>query len=112
MKAIRMHFLLLPLLLVCCIGSTDGEQKASSVRLPAVAGQFYPSDPDRLKLAVQQFLEDALPATIDRPVAIVVPHAGYLYSGQIAADGYRQVKGKNYDTIVILGTNHGRNQAS
>jgi AmmeMemoRadiSam system protein B/AmmeMemoRadiSam system protein A len=112
MKAIRMHFLLLPLLLVCCIGSSVGEQKASSVRPPAVAGQFYPSDPTRLKLAVQQFLEDALPATIEKPVAIVVPHAGYLFSGQIAADAYRQVKGRNYDTVVVLGTNHGRNQAS
>jgi MEMO1 family protein len=53
-----------------------------------------------------------VPARADKPVAIVVPHAGYIFSGQIAADAYRQVKGQNYGTVVILGTNHGRNQAS
>jgi hypothetical protein len=39
-------------------------------------------------------------------VAIIVPHAGYIYSGQICADGYNQVRGGTYDTVVILGTNH------
>jgi MEMO1 family protein len=42
----------------------------------------------------------------------VVPHAGYLYAGQIIADGYRQVQGQTFDAVIILGTNHGRNQAS
>ncbi len=112
MKAIRMQVLLWPLLLVCCLGSSVGEQQSTGARPPAVAGQFYPSDPSRLRLAVQQFLDEAVPAHVDKPVAIVVPHAGYIYSGQIAADAYRQVKGENYGTVVILGTNHGRSQAS
>jgi len=112
MKAYRVQSLVLPLLLVCCINPGVGEQKTAGVRPPAVAGQFYPGDPAHLKLAVQQFLEDAVSATIEKPVALVVPHAGYLYAGQIIADGFRQVKGQNYETVVILGTNHGRNEAS
>jgi MEMO1 family protein len=112
MKAIQMQFLALPLLLVCCIDPGAGEQKSAGVRPPAVAGQFYPSDPVQLRLAVQQFLDEAVTAAVEKPVALVVPHAGYLYAGQIIADGYRQVKGLAYDTVVILGTNHGRNEAS
>ena len=76
------------------------------VRAPAVAGQFYPSDPAKLKLAVQRFLKDAVQASVEKPLALVVPHAGYIYSGQIAADAYRQASGRAYDVVVILGTNH------
>jgi AmmeMemoRadiSam system protein B/AmmeMemoRadiSam system protein A len=112
MKTMRIQFSLLLLLFVCCIGAGTQAQKAANVRPPAVAGQFYPSDPAHLKLAVQQFLEDAVPATVEKPVALVVPHAGYIYAGQIIADAFRQVKGQSYDTVVILGTNHGRNAAS
>lgn len=112
MKAMRIHLCLLPVLFVYCISAGTVEQKPANVRRPAVAGQFYPSDPAHLKLAVQQFLEDAVPAAVENPIAIVVPHAGYLYAGQIIADAFRQVKGQNYETVVILGTNHGRNSAS
>ncbi len=112
MKAMRVQLCLLPLLFVCCISAGMIEQKTANVRAPAVAGQFYPSDPAHLKLAIQQFIDDALPPATDKPVAIVVPHAGYIYAGQIIADGFRQVKGQSYDTVVILGTNHGRNAAS
>ena len=112
MKTKRMQAGLLPLLFVCCLGVGTQAQKTTNVRPPAVAGQFYSSDPAHLKLAVQQFLEDAVPAVVERPVAIVVPHAGYIYAGQIIADAFRQVKGQSYDTVVIFGTNHGRNAAS
>jgi len=76
------------------------------IRPPAFAGQFYPSDPAVLRAALEGFMRDALPAHPDRPVAIVVPHAGYIYSGQIAADAYRQAAAVPVDTVVILGTNH------
>ena len=75
-------------------------------RPPAVAGQFYPQAPDTLRAAVAALLRDALPARALPPVAIVVPHAGYVYSGQIAADGFSQARGGRYDVVVILGTNH------
>ena len=78
----------------------------AAVRPPAVAGQFYPQEPAKLEAAVKAFLADAVPARGERPVALVLPHAGYVYSGQIAADGWRQAAGQAYDLVVILGTNH------
>lgn len=83
-----------------------GNSQSSTVRPAAVAGQFYPSDPAKLKLAVTQFLQGSPVVSVEKPIAIIVPHAGYIYSGQIAADAYRQVQGFPYDTIVILGVNH------
>ena len=79
---------------------------SDTVRPPAVAGQFYPDSPTALKEAVQKFLRDAVPRTAKKPVAIVVPHAGYIFSGQIAADAFKQAQGENFDVVVILGTNH------
>ena len=75
-------------------------------RAPVVAGKFYPDSPWRLKMAVEKFLQDAVPAKLKNPVAIIVPHAGYIFSGQICADGFKQVSHQQYDLVVILGTNH------
>ena len=83
-----------------------GGASHSDVREPAVAGKFYPDSPARLRLAIEKFLQDAVPAGANRPLAIVVPHAGYIFSGQICADGFRQVQGRKYDVVVVLGTNH------
>ena len=83
---------------------TGGE--GSDIRPPVVAGRFYPESASVLRLAVEKFMRDALPAVAEEPLAIVVPHAGYIYSGQICADGYGQVRDRAYDLVVILGTNH------
>jgi AmmeMemoRadiSam system protein B len=71
-----------------------------------VAGSFYPNDARRLEAEVRRLLEDAVPPRGERPLALVVPHAGYVFSGQIAADGFRQAMGHKYDLVVLLGTNH------
>jgi MEMO1 family protein len=76
------------------------------VREPAVAGQFYPADSRALNAALDAVLKDAVPPAREAPIAIVAPHAGYVYSGQIAADAWYQAVSYQYDTIVILGTNH------
>jgi AmmeMemoRadiSam system protein B/AmmeMemoRadiSam system protein A len=83
-----------------------GNSKAPDVRPAAVAGAFYPADSQKLKLAVEQFLQGSTEIPMEKPIALIVPHAGYIYSGQIAADAYRQVRGRSYDVIVVLGTNH------
>ena len=76
------------------------------VRMPAVAGSFYPADPRRLAVEVNALLGQARPPRGGRPVALVVPHAGFAVSGRLAADGWRQAQGHRYDLVVLLGTNH------
>lgn len=82
------------------------EPEDGVVRPPAVAGKFYPSDKVKLEGAVRAYMADALPARGERPIGLLAPHAGYLFSGQIAADAYKQAAGYDYDLVVILGTNH------
>lgn len=80
-----------------------------SVRPPAVAGQFYPKEPEILEQVVQAFLLQArlaVPPSPHPPVALIVPHAGYPYSGAVAARAYAAVTGHTYDAVVFLGANH------
>lgn len=97
---------------LCTLLLLAGGQDPSSsprdvgIRPPAAAGQFYPSDPGRLAKAVDAFVHDALAPSGERPIAIVCPHAGYIYSGQIAADAYNQAARYDYEVVVVLGTNH------
>jgi AmmeMemoRadiSam system protein B/AmmeMemoRadiSam system protein A len=83
-----------------------GNSKPANIRPAAVSDSFYPSDPQKLKLAINQFLQDSPKITNTKPIALIVPHAGYIYSGQICADAYRQALGHTYDVIALLGTNH------
>jgi len=79
----------------------------TTVRQPAVAGAFYPADPDQLQTMVQEFLDQA-EASGPVPKAIIVPHAGYIYSGPVAASAYARLK-PGRDTIrrvVLLGPSH------
>lgn len=85
-------------------GSTTADP--GRVRDPAVAGSFYPDDPGKLEAAVHAFLDEATAPTKERPLALVAPHAGYMFSGQIAADAFRQAADHQIDVVVILGTNH------
>jgi AmmeMemoRadiSam system protein B len=73
------------------------------MRNPAVAGQFYPGSPEELKRQLDEMLREAdgeeLPV-----LGAVVPHAGYIYSGRVAAEVYSRLPKR--DTVVILGPNH------
>ncbi len=84
----------------------NNDSFTKKVREPVYAGQFYPADSIKLSKAIDYFLESAVKNDFEKPIALIVPHAGYIYSGQIMADSYNQVKNHIYDLIVILGTNH------
>jgi hypothetical protein len=84
----------------------QNQTTADSVRKPVFAGQFYSEDSTILKNQIKAFLKNAVLPKVDSVVAIIVPHAGYIYSGQIDVDAYNQVKQNKYDLIVVLGTNH------
>jgi len=106
MKILGLNFALL--VIVFCFATACQANKVpdSDVRDPAVAGKFYPESAAKLRLAIEKFLQDAVPVKVKKPIAIIVPHAGYIFSGQICADGFKQVSNQKYDVIVILGTNH------
>jgi hypothetical protein len=78
------------------------------VRKPAVAGQFYPDDAEQLSIIIDVFLAQAEEGGTEgpEPIAIIVPHAGYVFSGQVAAYAFKQVEEVDYEAIVVVGTNH------
>lgn len=79
----------------------------TSVRHPAVAGLFYPDDPRELRWQVADFLA-AVPAGGVVPKAIIAPHAGYVYSGPIAASAYARLQPARgrVTRVVLLGPAH------
>ena len=76
-------------------------------RAPAVAGQFYPAAPEKLRNAVARCLDetDTLSAP-ERVSTIVAPHAGYPYSGPTAGCAFRRIQGKAPRRVVLLGPSH------
>lgn len=106
MKLLRLNIILLGIIFCFAAACQANKPSDSDVREPAVAGKFYPDSAAKLRLAIGKFLQDAIPAKVKKPVAIIVPHAGYIFSGQICADGFNQVSNQKYDIVVILGTNH------
>ena len=77
-------------------------------RQPAVAGQFYPANPDELRGMLKNLFSSAVPSKGYTGIrAIIVPHAGYVFSGVVAAGGFNQIDpSKHYDNVFILGPSH------
>ena len=101
-----------PLCFVLCVTAlvqlSAQTVNANTVRPPAVAVAFYPAHPELLKAAIADFMKDARPKAIANPLAIIVPHAGYVFSGQTFADAFNQAKDGKHDVVVVLGTNQTR----
>ena len=79
----------------------------NEVSKAAFAGSYCPDDPQKLARQV-----DALFAAAERAegnpaaIALIVPHAGYVYSGQVMAQADKQSEGLDYEAIVVVGVNH------
>ena len=72
-----------------------------------VAGMFYPADPKELETQVESLLNQAQEKPSDPAVCgLIVPHAGYVYSGATAAEAYIKIKNSNYDRVIVLGPMH------
>lgn len=77
------------------------------IRKPAVAGAFYSSDPEVLRNQIQGFLKKASPKhAAGSTVALIAPHAGYLYSGQTAAYAYKCIQGQSFKRVVVIAPSH------
>jgi len=79
----------------------------TTIRPPAVAGQFYPGDRTELRETVRNYLSEADHRALT-PKALIVPHAGYIYSGPVAASGYAQLESlrDQISRVVLLGPSH------
>ncbi|MFO7973712.1 MAG: AmmeMemoRadiSam system protein B [Candidatus Hydrogenedentota bacterium] len=76
-------------------------------RSAVVAGQFYPASPKTLAETVRGYMDDSgVEPAPDKVRALVVPHAGYVYSGPTAGFAYQRIKGKRPDRVILLGCSH------
>jgi AmmeMemoRadiSam system protein B len=79
---------------------------ASGTRNPAVAGSFYPAEREVLKAAINNFFKNTKKVVSGKVRAMIVPHAGLIYSGQTAAWGYKQISNSRQKQFVLLGPAH------
>ncbi len=92
--------------------SEESKKEELPVREPAVAGTFYPSDKAELSSMIEDFFGKVELPELDKYIrALIVPHAGYIYSGQVAAYAYKALVGPSTDsgpikTVVLIGNSH------
>lgn len=78
------------------------------IRKNQVAGQFYPENPKELQEEINKFLNKAdFPIQKGvKPLALIAPHAGYVFSGQQAAKAYKSLKNMDYNTVCVISPSH------
>lgn len=98
------------ILLAACGSCSSGYEEESGEggsRPPVYAGLFYPADPVELREAVDSLLDRwECVDTSESPIAGIVPHAGYVYSGETAAAFYSLLRDQQYDVVVLIGPSH------
>ena len=99
--------LLLVLFLVLPKKESTEKKELEIIREPTVAGEFYPEDKIQLSALIDNFLEKAsLPEVKGEVIALIVPHAGYQFSGEVAAHAFKTLEGEQVDTVIIVGNSH------
>ncbi len=80
----------------------------SGIREPVSAGSrgFYPSHPETLRATLIDLFRDLPEQQEIEPIALIAPHAGYVFSGRTAAHAYKLLEGRIYDRVVILAPSH------
>ena len=89
--------------------TVEGNRSAmeENVRNPAVAGQFYTAEAKALRKEIEGYFDETGGAPADGEIiALVSPHAGYMYSGGVAAHGYSLIRGKSIETVVVIAPSH------
>ena len=78
------------------------------IRPPVIAGSWYPADPSVLRRDISGYFSRVPDIHLEKDhiIGLIAPHAGYMYSGQVAAYAYKLVCGKKYDTVILIGPSH------
>ncbi|PIS14007.1 AmmeMemoRadiSam system protein B, partial [Candidatus Shapirobacteria bacterium CG09_land_8_20_14_0_10_47_13] len=81
--------------------------KKMIIRQSAVAGQFYPAQREELDAQLASLFDQTKKISLrGRPKILIVPHAGIVYSGKVAAWGFKQIENLGYSKIMLLGASH------
>jgi len=100
-------FLIVLFLIVKHGGQEEISKKDLSVRMPVVAGSFYSADPDILSEQIDDFLQQAEDIPIKGDLKMMIlPHAGYVYSGSVAAHGFKKLINQDFKTVILIGPSH------
>ena len=99
----RNALFILPLLMaITSFSSAD-----PNIKEPNVSGAFYDADPKKLAQEIDVFVNRASLPPLDQPIEMIIsPHAGYVYSGPVAAHSYKAIRETKYKTIVIIAPSH------
>lgn len=89
------------------LNMTSMSKPHQNVRSPAVAGSFYPAREKELASQVDNSLAEAsTQESVGAILGLMVPHAGYDYSGMVAGAGFKQLENQNIDTVILIGNSH------
>ena len=105
----KMYWLTAQIVTLMAVAPLQHVRAADSpkVREAGVAGAFYPADPKELTAMMDEMLAKAAPPLIKEPIlAVVAPHAGYQYSGPVAAYTYAELKGRKISRVVVIAPSH------
>lgn len=86
---------------------TVTESSSRNIRQPVVAGSFYTAHSQGLSDEIEHYLNNVATTTgAQKPIGLICPHAGYLYSGQVAAYAYKIIQNFHYSTVIVLAPSH------
>ncbi len=95
------------LALISCNAQPENTLPRKQDRIPAVAGSFYPASKTKLNEILEESFAQTTIISNEQPLAIIVPHAGYVFSGKVAASGFKQInRDSNFDHVFIIGSSH------
>jgi AmmeMemoRadiSam system protein B len=109
LAVVNMKSLSIPALFLFCLflALPLAHSLDKGVREPILAGSWYPGSPEKLRAMVSDYLAKADPPAVHGEImAMVVPHAGYVYSGQVAAFAYQLIRGSDFKRVVLIGPSH------
>ncbi len=93
--------------LLCPCAARAGQGPSALIKDPAVAGTWYPATASELRKLVEDDLAQAPSFDAKGPItAIISPHAGLVYSGRVAAHGFKAIQGQKFDSIIVIGPSH------
>ncbi len=88
-------------------GLRAGEPPSAMIHGPVVDGTWYPGTASELRKQVEEYLSRVPdPDSKGQTIAIISPHAGYIYSGQVAAHSFKTVRGQKFDSVIVIGPSH------